>query len=406
MDERRALLRLRLLPGVGDRTIDRLLSSGRSALEVMASPPDRFAELVGSRAEAARGSPELEERVVWILNRCEALGIDLVTRSDGVYPGPLLALSDPPPILFLRGRPALLRRRSVAIVGARRATAAGRRTAERLGRELAARGVTVVSGLALGIDGAAHRGALGGRGGTIAVLGCGPDRAYPRGNLGLFRRIVAEGLLVSEFPPGERVRPHHFPRRNRVLAGLARCVIVVEAGARSGALITVDHALDLGLDVFAVPGSIESDQARGTNALLRDGAHLLTRVEDVLEAMGWEDAEEPNEAGDLGYREAVGDGVKGEGDFPALLSALSTVPSSLETLMERVDLPPGELLATLTRLELDGHVRRENEGWRRCEEPPRERTRGWNLGDHGGIIGSGRGAARSEPSAIGDPEAR
>ena len=368
--ELRSLLRLRLLPGVGDRTVLRLLEREGSARKALALPSGEFSRLAGTEAEAARGSYDLREQVERVLERCRDLEIRIVPLGDPHYPRALLALVDPPPLLFLRGDISFLERRSVAIVGSRRATATGRRTAERLGRELSDRGIVVVSGLALGIDGAAHRGALQGRGGTLAVLGSGPDRAYPSGNRDLFRRILEEGLVVSEFPPGEGVRPYHFPRRNRVLAGLARAVIVVEAAERSGALITVDHALDLGLDVFAVPGSVEALQARGTNALLRDGAHLLTGADEVLEVMGWDALPRCRSRG-MGPGRGRADAAEPETDGTyrgshrarGVLDALDSVPRSLDQLVERAGLSPKELLATLTRLELEGVVRREVEGW-------------------------------------------
>ena len=283
--ERSALVLLRLLPGVRDRGVARLLQTVGSAAGAIALPSADFARAVGRRADEARSELGLWKRAEEVILRCAELDIQILSLNDQGYPGRLLALADPPPVLFLRGDQTLLSRRSIAVVGARRSTGTGRRTAERLSRELSELGVTVVSGLALGIDGAAHRGALARSGATVAVLGCGPDYAYPAGNRDLFHHILRHGLLVSEFPPGDRPRPHHFPRRNRVIAGLSSGVVVVEAASRSGALITVDHAPDLGLEVFAVPGSVESTQAEGTNALLRDGAHLLTSGSEVLEVL-------------------------------------------------------------------------------------------------------------------------
>jgi DNA processing protein len=286
-EELRALLLLRLLPGVGDRRVADLLSEHGSACAALSAPATAFARVGGRRGAAARTDPELLRRVDDALERCRMSGIRIVPIGDPLYPECLRHLADPPPVLFLRGDPVLLRIPSVTIVGSRRSTAAGRRTARRLAGSISARGVPVVSGLALGIDAAAHRGALEGPGGTVAVMGCGVDRAHPPGNRRLLLRILEEGLLVSEFFPGEPARPHHFPRRNRILAALSDSVVVVEAAARSGALITVDHALDLGREVFAVPGSVEAPQSRGTNRMLGDGAGAVTSIRELEPALRW-----------------------------------------------------------------------------------------------------------------------
>jgi DNA processing protein len=223
-----------------------------------------------------------------------ARGFRWVARSDRDFPQLLGSIHDPPPGLFIRGDGALdrLRQPSVAVVGARACSAYGTAVATELGRELAAAGLLVVSGLARGIDAAAHRGALAGSahtaGGTIAVLGCGIDRDYPRAHAQLALEVAERGLIVSEYPPGVEPAPWRFPARNRIVAGLARATVVVEARERSGALITADLALDEGREVLAVPGEITSALSRGTNALLRLGAVPVTGVADVLEAVGIE----------------------------------------------------------------------------------------------------------------------
>jgi DNA processing protein len=265
-------------------------------------------------------------------------------------------LVDPPPLLFLKGKPEILLRPAVAVVGSRKATEAGRRTGEALGRVLGRAGVPVVSGMALGIDGTAHRGALAAGGDTVAVLGSGLDLPYPRAHGGLFREIGKKGLLVSEFLPSERALPHHFPKRNRILAALSRAVVVVEAGRKSGALITVDHALDLGRDIFAFPGSIENPRAAGTNALLRDGARVLTSPEAIL-----------LEIPEL-VEEARGLSARGEGgsdgspsvprELRSLWASLSKEPLSLDHLARRAGLAPERALAGLSSLELLGEARR------------------------------------------------
>jgi DNA processing protein len=371
--ELRALLVLRLLPGIGDRTALRLLRAQGSASRALALPAPAFAAAAGTGAERARGDGRIHARSDEVLESCARLGIRIVPFGGEEYPRSLLALVDPPPLLFLRGRRPLPGERTVAIVGSRRATPVGRRAAERLGRELSEAGVTVVSGMALGIDGAAHRGGLAGEGGTVAVLGSGPDRPHPPGNRGLFERILHEGLVVSEFPPGEPARPYHFPRRNRLIAALARAVVVVEAAERSGALITVDHALDLGLDVFAVPGSVETPQAAGANALIRDGAHLLTRGEELMEVMGW--SAPPRAKLDALPAAASPEAGAGEADIRTIAAALGQSPRSLEQLVEALGISASAVLAQLTRAEIAGTAFRSGEGWVRGD-PPRSEVRG------------------------------
>jgi len=215
-----------------------------------------------------------------------------LTRRSRSYPPLLAAVHDPPGRLFLRGEGSveMLSRPAAAVVGTRSCSPYGAQVARRLGRELAAAGVTVVSGLARGIDAEAHRGALEAGGPTVAVLGCGIDRDYPRAHVALARRIAEVGLLVSEYEPGVEPAPWRFPARNRIIAGLAAATVIVEARARSGALITADFALEDGREVFAVPGEITSALSRGTNELLRLGAAPLLGPGDVLAALGLEEA--------------------------------------------------------------------------------------------------------------------
>jgi DNA processing protein len=210
-----------------------------------------------------------------------------LARADPRYPGLLTELHDPPERLFVRGQTLdALSRPAAALVGSRACSPYGAQVARVLARDLAAAGVAVVSGLARGIDGEAHRGALEAGGPTVAVLGCGIDRDYPRAHAGLARRIVENGLVVSEYPPGVEPAPWRFPARNRIIAGLARATVVVEARERSGALITADFALELGRDVFAVPGEITAALSAGTNELLRQGAAPVLGAGDLLDALG------------------------------------------------------------------------------------------------------------------------
>jgi DNA processing protein len=264
---------------------------------------------------------------------------------DALFPERLRAIFDPPPALYVRGGgdPKLLARRAVAVVGARSCSPYGSQVARMLGRELAAADLVVVSGLARGIDGDAHRGALEAGGITVAVLGCGIDRDYPASHAQLSRRIEGRGLIVSEYEPGVEPAPWRFPARNRIIAGLCEAVVVVEARERSGALITADFALDEGREVFAVPGEITSSLSAGTNALLKLGATPLTSVEDVFQALGIE-------------RPAVPSTVDVSAEAEQLLELVREAPAAADELAARGTLDAGAVSVALTELELAGLV--------------------------------------------------
>jgi DNA processing protein len=274
-------------------------------------------------------------------------GISWLARSDPAFPPLLAAIHDPPPGLFLRGTATadLLTSPAVAVVGARSCSDYGAHVARSLARELATAGVVVVSGLARGIDGWAHRGALDASGPTIAVLGCGVDRDYPRAHSALAARIVETGLIVSEYPPGIAPAPWRFPARNRIVAGLARATVVVEARERSGALITADFALEEGREVLSVPGEITSALSRGTNALLRLGAVAVTEPSDVLEAIGLASAD-----GGPGLDPPSGPSAA------AVLAALDAGATTADELIRASGLSPAATAAALTELELAGLV--------------------------------------------------
>ena len=263
-----------------------------------------------------------------------------VARGGGSYPRLLAELHDPPSRLYVRGESAdVLEQTAVAVVGARSCSAYGAQVARALARELAAAGVVVVSGLARGIDCEAHRGALAGGGPTVAVLGCGIDRDYPRAHAELARRIAGSGAVVSEYPPGVEPAPWQFPARNRIIAGLARATVVVEARQRSGALITADFALELGREVFAVPGEITSGLSAGTNDLIRQGATPLLAAEDVLETLGLERAPP-----------AVPDTLSAEAR--AVLARLADGARSPDELVRETSLSSPRVAVAITELEL------------------------------------------------------
>jgi DNA processing protein len=266
-----------------------------------------------------------------------------VIRGRPGYPPRLAELHDPPARLYLRGQPPeVLSRPAVAIVGARSCSSYGAQVARELGRELAQAGVVVVSGLARGIDGEAHRGALAGGGPTVAVLGCGIDRDYPRSHAELARRIAESGGIVSEYEPGVEPAPWRFPARNRIIAGLTLATVVVEARERSGALITADFALELGRDVFAVPGEITSALSRGTNDLLRQGAAPLLSAEDVLSTLGIEPRPPP--------------GPEVSAGAARVLAALGDATRDADGIARATGLPSAAVAAALVELELAGLV--------------------------------------------------
>jgi DNA processing protein len=289
-DDRAALL---VLLGLASLTARRLL-------ELSAVHPTARACLAAVRSGAA-GSDADRARAADVLvggetERLEAAGARLVAVGDPEYPPALLDLFDPPAALFVRGHPLSGLTPRVSIGGARNGSASGRDTATALGQALAGAGVCVVSGGARGIDAAAHRGALAGGGRSICVLGCGIDLAYPRQHRGLFEELALSGAVVSEYPPGTKAEPFRFPARNRIVAGLSQGVVVVEGAAGSGSMITADHALDLGREVFAVPGPVWSALAQVPLELIRDGATLIRGPDDLLQDLGVAPAAAPGGA--------------------------------------------------------------------------------------------------------------
>ena len=291
--EAAAAITLRGLPGVGPARLRALVDrfgSPRAALEGNRAD---FAEVAGRGAAGKRRSGRPTRVAGRIVEQCAAAGVTTLVYGCPGYPRSLGDLSAPPSVLFALGRTELLREPGVAIVGSRRATAYGRRVARQLGARIAARGRCVVSGMAMGIDAAAHRGALPGP--TAAVLGSGVDVVSPPRNERLYREIVDRGVVVSEYNPGVRAEPHHFPTRNRLIAALASDVVIVEASRKSGALITAGMALDLGREVHAVPGPIDRPTSEGTNRLIADGAGVI--VDTGLDDACLHSAPPPGEPG-------------------------------------------------------------------------------------------------------------
>jgi DNA processing protein len=282
-------LRLRAIDGVGDVTVLRLVRAWHSPEAVLRASRDELIESGCSPqlADTIRRGPDRStcRSIERELTAVERKHIDVRSALDSTYPMRLKMIADPPPLLYITGALTEQDELAMAIVGARRATAAGRAMTEELSHDLAGSGMTVVSGLARGVDAAAHQGALAARGRTIAVLGCGIDRTYPPEHERLRRQIEEQGAILSEAPMGAPPHSHHFPRRNRIISGLSLGVIVTEAAINSGSLITARLAAEQGREVFAVPGFVKSETSRGTNALLKEGAALIERAQDVIDAI-------------------------------------------------------------------------------------------------------------------------
>jgi len=328
-------------------SIEAVLASSRSELLQLGLSPEA--------AEALRrpSSALLEQDLLWLTRS----RVTLLPITASGYPSQLADLPDPPTALFLKGRPDLLRAPQLAIVGSRHPTAAGRRIAQTLSRQLCAAGVCITSGLARGIDTAAHEGALAAGGDTIAVCGTGLDQCYPPDNASLFERIADTGLVISEFPPGTEPRKSNFPRRNRIISGLARGTLVVEAASGSGSLITAQRALEQGREVFAVPGSPLNPLAAGCLDLLHQGAHLVRHAADVLEhiQIQIESNSQDNQA--LALLDNRVSGVRRlDKDYEMLLDALGFEPASIDDLVDRTGLSPGSVASMMLILELEGRV--------------------------------------------------
>ncbi|WP_374484706.1 DNA-processing protein DprA [Zoogloea sp.] len=343
-------LRLTLTPGLGPASQRQLLAAFGLPERIYAAPPAALAAVVGEPAVRQLLEHDASAAVSTALEWLTESGNALLTLGDESYPAALLEIPDPPVLLYVKGDASLLSRPSMAVVGARNATPQGEANAEAFSTALSSAGLTIVSGLALGIDAAAHRGGLAGAGRTVAVIGTGADRIYPARNAALARRIAEAGAIVSEFPLGSGPLAHHFPRRNRLIAGLSCGVLVVEAAVKSGSLITARLAGDCGREVFAIPGSIHSPLSRGCHRLIRDGAKLVESANDILEELRLPEPE-------VAPQQASGP-AEGGGDEGGVLAALGHDPVDMDTLVHRTSLTPEALYAILLTLELDGRVSR------------------------------------------------
>ncbi|MGF6570102.1 DNA processing protein [Paraburkholderia sp. GAS333] len=392
-----AWLRLSLAPGLKPAALRLLLSALGLPEAIFNQTQATLAAIAGeaaARAVLAPTTPEFDAQLDAVIAWKEQPGNQVVTLDDPAYPPALLTMPDPPPLLYIKGRLDLLHNRAVALVGSRSATPQGVEDAERFARELSAAGVTVVSGLALGIDGAAHRGGLEGIGGTVAVIGTGADLVYPAAHHALARQIAVQGAILSEWPLGTPARAANFPQRNRLIAGLVSGVVMVEAAMRSGSLITARLANEMGRDIFALPGSIHAPLSRGCHRIIKQGARLVETPDEVLEELGFARRPTVNAArtsqktlpwdtpeSQRPVAASASAGIQGEhagshvcaaaqeeesgpqapahtlnSEAHRLLIALGHSPATLEILAARTEMEDSTLQTTLLQLELAGQV--------------------------------------------------
>jgi len=344
MEDIRSWLALTLVPGVPTSTQRKLIGAFGSAEAIAAAHETSVASLLDeaeAQALAAGPDPSLVDRALrWL----EGPDCRLLTLNSPAYPRALLNIHDAPVTLYARGRIELLNSRLFAIVGSRNASKTGIADAQAMARALSDAGLTIVSGLALGIDAAAHRGGLAGASSSVAVMGTGADIAYPHGNRELFSQLAAEGCILSEFPLGTPPGRWTFPQRNRLISGLSHGVLVVEAALGSGSLITAKCAVEQNRDVFAIPGSIHSTLSKGCHWLIKEGAKLVENAQDVLVELGLAEAKPPAAA------------PEEPRETDPVLEALGYAPMSIDEFVMHTGLSAATLAARLTRLELEGHV--------------------------------------------------
>ncbi len=338
-------LRLTLAPGIGGDTQRKLLSEFGLPEQIFAASTATLARTIPLKQAELLLSQDSENEIAAALTWAAEGGNFLLTLADAEYPQRLLDAPDPPTVLYVKGRIELLNAPALAIVGSRNATPQGEANAEAFAAALSDAGLTIVSGLALGIDAGAHRGGLQGRGATVAVIGTGIDRVYPGRNQALAREIALHGAIVSEFPLGTPALKENFPRRNRIISGLAQGCLVVEAAERSGSLITARLAGEQGRDVFAIPGSIHSPLSKGCHKLIKQGAKLVDDACDILDELGL-----PAAAG------AAAAAPNPDAETTQLLECIGFDPCDVDTLASRSGLTAEKLYAILLQLELDGRI--------------------------------------------------
>ncbi|MCP4666478.1 MAG: DNA-protecting protein DprA [Deltaproteobacteria bacterium] len=355
-DETCSWLALYLVPGLGHAVLRVLLENFGGPEAVFEAGVSELVEVGGVREEIARkivgkefsSDPEKE------LSKVEKAGARIVTYLDPSYPKLLKEIHHPPVLLYVKGKDIPSNQTLIAVVGSRIATHYGLRAAENIGKGLAQRRVGVVSGLAKGIDSAAHRGCLRGKGFTIAVMGTGIDRVYPPGNKRLLDRVAESGAVITEFPMGSPPEPKNFPIRNRIISGLSRGVVVVEATKQSGSLITASLALEQGREVFAVPGSIDSFKSRGSHFLIKEGAKLIENADDILDEFGFHRGVAQERSG---LRESAEAHLEMDGLQKKLYDIICDYPIHIDQIVRKGDMDAGEVSSILMEMELKGLVR-------------------------------------------------
>lgn len=349
-------LSLSLAPGLGPRSWKKLLEAFENPGQVLQASLKELQNrtalsgkvLSGIQPDRLRKAAEKE------LKKADQAGVAIVTQKDSSYPDLLENIHDPPPLLYVKGNLELLNGRCVGMVGARAATTYGKRIALDFARRLSLQGVTVVSGLALGIDTAAHQGALQGTGDTIGVLGCGVDVIYPRQNKSLYESIASKGAVISEYPFGTKPDAFRFPARNRIISGLSQGIIVIEAARKSGSLITADFALEQGREVFAIPGRVDSAKSEGTHRLLQNGATLVHTVSDIMEELdpAFYFTEKINSSTP---EQLLPDDIVSD-DEKKLLNFIDIYPQSIDEIIQQCGMSPQKVNELLLTLELKGVV--------------------------------------------------
>ncbi len=351
--EIRDWLALKAIPGVTNNLYKRLIEEFGSPEEVLKAEEKDLARVPEIRRDVVRAILGKRVDVAKELELIKKHSIDIITLNDESYPESLKAIYDPPPLLYVKGKIKRKDKNAIAIVGSRRATTYGRLTAQRFSSQLAAQGITIVSGMARGIDSEAHKGALAVGGRTIAVLGCGIDVVYPPENRALEEKIASSGAVITEFSFGTRPFTGNFPKRNRIISGLSIGVVIVEAAQRSGALITARLALEQGREVFAVPGSTTSPYSKGTHNLIKEGAKLVENIDDILEEL------EPL----IEIRKQKGKEIKG---FPrpllsreeeVIYNLITQEPKHIDLLIQKSRLSAQRAIVVLTNLQIKGLIK-------------------------------------------------
>lgn len=338
---------LSLIPGLGDESYRKLLSAFGEPKQIYAASYASLTGVVGKAvAEGIRRGLDpdsLAPLFAWLGNEHN----HIITLADAEYPQALLQIPNPPPLLYVKGRLDLLNQPAMAVVGSRNATPQGQMNAESFSRNLSDSGLCIVSGMALGVDAAAHRGGLDGASSSVAVVGTGLDIVYPSRNHALAHDLAQRGTLVSEFPLGTAAMAHNFPRRNRIICGLSLGCVVIEAAIRSGSLITARLAVEQGREVFAIPGSIHSPLSKGCHALIKQGAKLVDCANDILDELKWPSQQDPVTTNEEGSP---------EGNRHPLLNALGFDPVGIDALTARTGLTSDTVCAMLLQMELDGRI--------------------------------------------------